>query len=507
MKRRAIAVAPAAAVAPVPSPAPRLASRVLPTRRRSFLWLSLAFGLGLSLMLGLPWLLGLYAERLYREAVAELSAAGYRIAQDVYRRGWSESTAVLVIGAPDEAGAAAPRLQIASRIAHGPGVDQWRRWPPVLASARGRVTVIDGWRQLPPLHARAALEVGGVVVAALQLPGITYSGQAGSLHLVDGHGELRRGDDGNGWSGQGELPFLEATDVAGQTLAMRALGWRFALRGLSGGVPVGGAALTLDALRLDAMMNRPPLEVAGVLMRLETAVDAGRASAEAELRIDRLRVNGAAFAPSQLHVAVAGIDAPSLSSLVDGLRQLDARDLPESMRGLAIGALLTQSLPGLLSAAPRLELQRLELATPFGAVTADARLTVSGGGAVKVAPTAGDSAELGIELGRGQPLPWLQRLSGEAQVSAPQALVLHLMIEEQRQRVRRELRNRGESTDPLPARLEAELESAVQASLLSLIRDRWLLSDRGRLSAAAVLADGRLTLNGKLVPINGWSGT
>ena len=461
----------------------------------------------LSLALGLPWLLGVRAEHLYEEAVADLAAAGYRIVQNEYRRDWLESTALLVIAPAASDAAEAPQLQVASRIGHGPGADDLLRWPPVLATARSRVTVIGGLRQLPPLLVQTALEAGGAVAATLRLPGITYSGRVGMLNLVDGQGELRLGDGGDGLSGAGELPLLEATDVTGQALTLRGLGWRFALHGLTAGVPVGGGALTLDELQLDATTDLPPLQVSGVLMRLETAVDAGQARAEAELRIDELMVNGSQFAPSRLQLALTGVDAASLSSLLDGLRQLDARDLPESMRGLAIGALLTQSLPGLLSAAPQLELERMALATPFGAVTADARLAVSGGVGSNLVPSAGTGARDGAEPNARPPLIWLQRLSGEAQVFAPQALVLQVMIDEQRRRVQRELMNRGELADPLPARLEAEMEAAAQASLLSLIRDRWLLSDRGRLSASAVLADGRLTWNGKTIPINGWTGS
>ena len=470
-----------------------------------------AMALVLGLALSVPWLLGLHAEHLYKNGVGDLAAAGYRIVQSEYRRDWLESTALLVIAPAASDAAEPPHLQVASRIRHGPGADNLLRWPPVLATARSRVTVIGGPRQLPPLLVQTALEAGGAVAATLGLPGITYSGHAGSLHLVDGHGELRLGDDGDGWSGRGELPLLEAMDVAGKALAMRGLGWRFGLRGLTAGVPVGEGVLTLDALRLDATTDRPPLEIAGVLMRVETLVDAGYARAEAELRVDQLRVNGSAFAPSRLRLALTGIDAAALSSLLDGLRQLDARDLPESMRGLAIGALLTQALPGLLSAAPRLELESLELATPFGAVSADARLALSASAGSNLAPNPSSGAELAAgfaaEFAPGQPLRWLQRLSGEAQVSAPQALVLQVMIDEQRRRVQRELMNRGELAEPLPARLEEEMEAAAQASLLSLIRDRWLLSDRGRLSASAVLADGRLTLNGKILPINGWTGS
>ena len=310
-------------------------------------------------------------------------------------------------------------MQVASRIGHGPGADNLLRWPPVLATARSRVTVIGGPRQLPPLLVQTALEAGGALALTLGLPGIAYSGRAGSLHPGRSGGLRLAATPAMAASGRGELPLLEAMDAAGKALAMRGLGWHFGLHGLTAGVPIGEGALTLEALQLDATATDLRWRSRCVLMRLETAVDAGQARAEAELRIDQLRVNGSAFAPSQLRLALTGFDAESLSSLLDGLRQLDARDLPESMRGLAIGALLTQSLPGLLSAAPRLQLERLELATPFGAVTADARLALAASPGSNVAPNAGTGAELVAEFAPGQPLRWLQRLSGGGRCLPP----------------------------------------------------------------------------------------
>lgn len=436
-----------------------------------------------------PWLLGLYAEQLYRAWIDALSNAGYRIVQDAYRRDWLQSTALLVVAPPESGGLEAPRLQAASRIAHGPRSDAFWRWPPVLAFARSRVTVIGGPRRLPPLQVTAALEAGGSLDAELGLPDITYSGNAGSLHLIDGRGALRYAGDDEGWSGRGELPMLEAVDLSERALVLKGLAWQFALRNLTGGVPLGEVTLSLKALKVDAALDQSLLDLGGLVLELSTAVDGGQAKASAEMRIDQLTVKRAVFAPSVLQLRLTGVDAPSLATLLDELRRLNKRHLPESMRGLAMGALLTQSLPDLVSAEPRLTLEHLKLTTPKGAVTARGHLTLSGGGATA-----------------GPPDFWLRRISGEAQVSVPQALVLQLLIDEQRRQVQHELSNRGERVDPLPVRLAEEVEAAAQASLMLLLRDGWLLADRGRLSASAVLGDGLLILNGKTLPMTGWTG-
>jgi len=452
-----------------------------------------ALAAAVALVLLTPWLLGLVAEQRYRAGLEALSSSGYRVLQHEYRRDWLRSTALLVIAPPSNNGVEPPRLQVASRIAHGPRGDAWSAWPPAVAVARSRLTVVGGPRRLPPLTLNTAFSIGGSVVADFGLPGITYSGRAGALHLLDGRGRVRFTSSIDAWRGRGALPLLEAVDSDDRTLVLRGLAWEFELHNLSNGVPAGRLMLRLDALQLEAAPDQPLLTLGGALFNLETAVDKGQAQGEAEVRIDQLTLNHADFAPSIVRIGVTGVDAASLAALLDALRELNAGNLQGSIRGLAIGRLLTRSLPEILSASPRLTLEQLELTTPNGAVTASGQLTLTN--------------ERGQVAGRAD-LPaayWAHRLSGEARLSVPQALVLQLLVDEQRKRVQQELRNLGEPAAPLPARLAEEVEAAAQASLMSLLRHGWLVADRGRLSASAVISDGVLRLNGKPLPINRWT--
>jgi hypothetical protein len=471
------------------------------------------------LLLLAPFLLGLHAEQVHRQLLHGLAERGYRIIQNDYKRGWLASSAVVLI-APSVSSAAASRpatepapeparLQLTSRIQHGPRAGEWRRWPPVLATTRSRLSSIGGPRPLPPLLVDAAFAGDGGIAGALRMPDVAYSGLAGRLNLVDWRSSLRTDAGMADWQVEGALHRLEAVDADTRGLVLDGLGWRVAVRQTPDrqgwrravtmsladadvGLPAGEASLSLDRLELDGGGRLPPVAAAGLRLLLRAAVAGEQASLDAELGIDELSVDHAAFAPSRVRLSLARLDAPALFDLRDGLTVLSARNLPPSLRGLAIGALLTQSLPQLLSAAPRLALDELTLMTPKGPVTATAVIELRND----------------VPAGLPQHPVWLTPrglagLSGEARISAPRALILQLLLDQQQRRVREELRHRGEPDNPLPPRLEAEVAAAASAALAALIRDGWLLTDGDRLLAAAVLGDGRLALNGKPLPVAG----
>ena len=445
--------------------------------------------------LAVPWLVGLRAEQLYHRFLDDVAARGYPIVHDEYHRGWLGARALTQIGpradspADSDAEAEPPRLQVVSQIAHGPrGAALWR-WPPLLASSTSRITVVGRARALPPLLVDGSIDVLGAIDSAWQVPDLAYSGALGRLHLTDGQGRLQADADRPEWRGDGKLARLEADDGSGQALVLYGLGWRFAGHWVDPGLPVGESELRLQGLSLDGTGPRPPLKLENAQARLQSRLEQGRVDLGASLAVDQLSVNHADFAPSRLRLDLTGVDAHALRALRDGMRAYNARELPESVRGLAFGALLAQSLPGLLSGGPRIALHDMDLTTPQGSVSGQAWL--------QVAATYTDILDL------ARPSRWLKGLSGEARIAAPQALVLQLLVDDQQRRVRDELRHRGESADPLPPRLETEVEQAAQASLAALIRDGWLVADHGRLSAAVLIGDGLLTVNGKTIPIAG----
>ncbi len=452
-----------------------------------------------SLLLVAPYLLGLHAERLYRQTLERLAERGYRVEEGHYSRGWLVSDAAVVIAPPafpaplsepDSGPTSGPtRLKLTNRITHGPRSGEWRQWPPVLAAIRSRISVIGGPRQLPPLLVDGVLVADGAIAAALRMPNLAYSGVAGRLNWVDGRGSLRTDADMTAWHVEGELRRLEAVDSDARALVLEHLRWRLDLADADGGLPIGDASLSLDRLRLDGGGRLPPIAAAGLRLGLRTVIAGEHAGLSAELGIDELSMDRAAFAPSGLRLSLTRLDVHALARLLDDVTALNASDLPASLRGLVIGALVTQSFPALLAAAPRIALEELTLMTPKGPVRAKGFVELRDGEPTDVR----------------QPLLWLRRLSGDAQISAPRTLILQLLADEQQRRVRQELRHLGVPDEPLPPRLDAEVSAAASAALAALIRDGWLLAEGDRLRAAAALGDGQLALNGKILQVAGWS--
>lgn len=440
-----------------------------------------------------PWLMGLEAERLYREALSELLSRGYRIEQDEYRRGWLGARTLTVVAPPplaDPAALARPRLQLVSRITHGARGRALLHWPPLLAAASGRATVIGSARALPPLLVDARIDLERRVAAELRLPDVSYTGASGRLRLSGGRAGLRSDPGAASWHGWGELPTLEAIGTDGRTLTLHGLGWRIDASRPGLGLVFGRGELSVAAIALGGAGGTPSFSAAGLGLTLEADPRGERVDLTAAAALDRLRIHGADYAPLRLRLALTGVDAASLLAIRDAVGELNARSLPESLRGLAFGAILARYLPDVLAGEPRLSLDPVELMTPDGPLSASLSLRLA------------DMDAAGLR----EPLAWLTHLAGEARVALPQPLLLGWMTEQQRRRVREELMHRGEGAEPLPTRLELEIAGAAQAALARLIHERWLIPGEGRLRAAAELGDGRLAVNGKAVPINGVPG-
>lgn len=442
-----------------------------------------------AVAVALPWLVGLRVEHHYEDLLAAFAADGYHLVTNEYRRGWLQSRALLVIVPPGSGDSDRPSVQVAARIRHGPrSRAELLRWPPALASAQTRAALVDAPRALPPLLADVVIGPFGDFDVALRLPNSSYAGDAGRLSVTDVGAELGISANRRRWQASGAVADFEANAGEAGRLAVNGLGWRVSVDSRDGEIPLGELSLAVDGITLEGVETLPALSAAGLRLSLRTRLTGpGRVAADATVVVDRLSRQRDEFAPSRATLSLTGLDAASLGALWSGFVELGAQALPASMRGLALGGLLTEQLPVLLASGPRVELAPLEVTTPHGLLTASLWL------GVEPPPAPADGALPSVE--------WLSRLNGEARLSAPQPLMLQLLVGEKERRVREELRHRGEPVQSLAPSLKAEVEQAAQASLTGLIRDGWLAADGGRLGAAAVIGDGLVTVNGKTWPI------
>jgi hypothetical protein len=441
----------------------------------------------------LPGVMGLYLHHRYTQLLEDVVAQGYRVHAASYRQRWARSAASFRIAPPDGADDAQAQVRVALDLKHGYGV--WaEHWPPSLATVTGRASVLGGPRPLPPLVLTATLGLAGGIDGTLRVPDVTYSGAVGQLHFVDGKSAFAYAPGGH-WTLSGKLGALEATEPDSRKLRLGGLGWELALGALDAALPTARLAVTLSQLGLDGTEGRPPVALSG----LQAALDIGVADAAARLvltgGVDSLTLGADAYAPSHIGLRLEGLSAPALRALRVRFAALDATALTASQRGAAVARLVLDALPALLAGEVRLELETLRLATPFGELRAQADLALV---------PAGDQPVLDASTADGLLRTLGARLVGTAEVSAPQALVVALITQEQTERMQRELALRGEAIATLPPELAADVAAAAQASTRALLRERWLVAEQGRLVARLQLGDGRLSVNDKAVAAPDW---
>ena len=453
----------------------------------------------------IPWLFGLQTRLVYNTARDELAARGYRIIEDDYRLGWLSSDARLVVGPswdasaapsdfdsnPDGEAASAPppstdagqpRLQIATRIAHGPLDWDAHWWPIRLATLRGRLTVVGGVRRLPPLLVDGRIGVDRSLALTVRTPNVSYAGRAQQLRLSGLRAEIALTGPSAVASIDGDLDQLVVGAADGAALSIDGLHWRLRPERIPELLVLPVGEIGVDHLWLrTAAIGEQPVEADEV--RVDLAAESGTDRLDLAIALDagHLSLQDVRVGPVKIGARLSGIDLEAARALRRELDALGEQPLSPSVRGLRQAQLLQTGLPALFDEDARLQIDPVEVAARQGPISARLGLAMR--------PAAAASS------------PWWQHLAGDARLGLPQPLLLALLEQQQQDRIAVELRRRGEPSDPLPPELADQVAEVAQSSLAALIRERWLVPRQGRLFADLHLDDGVLTVNGRPLPL------
>jgi len=439
----------------------------------------------LAVLTGGPWYLGQRAEQVYRAEVAALGRQpqALRVVSESYSRGWFQSQARLELSPAAGDLAKDLRLRIDSRVSHGPHVLADLGWPPALARVASTIHVEHPELRLAGVQADTRIGWNGASLTRLRLPALDQpaNGDRPGVRTLPGQAEVRFSPAAGSLQASIDLPSLELRQSGGKLLmavrdlhaANSSVPWVGGLRLVSGDVVLGHLNAHLDSGPLGAVEARD--------LRLSVLSQPGDGLLDFHLSsgAGALRIQGADYAPSQVQVSVTRLDGATLAALQQDLEVLAGRDLPEAMLGIASAALLMRHLPALAAADPCLAVERLDIATPSGPVTAHLSLGVQG-------LTAGD-----LEAGGGA---WLRRLVVDGEMSLPRTVAVSLVAF-----LRHGQDAPGEVT---PQRAEAQAAAAAR-EVDGLLRDGWISVDGERLTTVVKLGDGLLTVNGKTLPTGG----
>ena len=199
------------------------------------------------------------------------------------------------------------------------------------------------------------------------------------------------------------------------------------------------------------------------------------------LKVAKVNVNEAGYGPGELEVAARGLDGEVLSRYQQDMLGVYGQDsLDPEVVGLQMMQVYLRLLNGLAEGSPEIEFSKLQLATPNGDFSGSLRLKLNG--------------EAGQELNNVPAL--LQKLEGQAQITADESLVRTVMTALMAQQMKNAYRQR-DLAPPSGEELAARANSQVKQQLEALIGQKFIERSEGKLHCKAVFARGELKVNGQ----------
>ena len=453
---------------------------------------ALAAGLVLILIgASLPLVLGTQAQRAYQELLGAAGEAlpGATVVFSRYDRGWFSSTADTE-WALEASGT--QRLRLDSRIEQGPFTWFSREGFPVLARVQTRAEWIGTAVQMPPLLVTTHISTDGSAVGRLlvpataqprrdDLPWLRTTDLTGTVHFSPAVPTVLIEID---------LPAVALVTPTGPLAQLTDARLRSDLRGWTGGLYTGTTRLTIAAARFGGtgaepvtasspatephwqrrstgLPDTPPAVPVGAAALNGLTIDLTQVPNDRNLDIqlqaqaDDLQLRGQDYRKAQVGISARSLDGESLTDLIEALQTLSSTTRTPALRGLVGLTLATRLLPRFLAAGPRFDLDPVRLDTPDGPVNLQLRVA---------APAAGDGS-----VTRGSnAVTWLTAITAEGAVTLPESVARDWL-------------------EPGP-RLDRWLDEG------------WVSARDGQVSSTVHLADGVLTVNGRMLPMLGPTG-
>lgn len=444
--------------------------------------LTILFGAIVALSAATPGLLGMQAERQYDRYVDQLEAAGYRVTERSYARGWFSSdasfTAALPIPADEEV--QPPALHFRSHVVHGPflGAPQAFGLARIDSELRvGDVPLLVGDRQAP---VRTVVGIIGDTYTVIDMPARQLSLEDGALQLESGAltGELRTGAGHVSAVGHLVLPLLRLRGQEGESVELAGLRLDGGMHRSASGLALGEWRLAIEAL--GGSQAGAELRLAGLELAARSEEKDGLVSAGADYRLRHVLADGVSYGPMDLRLTVSRLPADALARVQQALE--DAGTGSDELRAQAAGLALLSNADALLAQDPALALERLQIDTPDGRVEGQLELRAVG---LRLAQIK-DAASA------------LRRVEGKASLRVPEVVLMRFLQQHALQQLAAGL-DEGEEVDA--AKLEGMAVELARQEVAGLLAQEVLVRDGGQLAAVALWRNGLLTVNGKTVPV------
>jgi uncharacterized protein YdgA (DUF945 family) len=221
----------------------------------------------------------------------------------------------------------------------------------------------------------------------------------------------------------------------------------------------------------------------------ESTVNEALVTATVRYQLDRLEVDGGVYGPAEVRLGLGNLPPEALLRIQQSVEEINAQQLPDEQKGMALLSVLMGNAPALLKGDPLVTIDKLSIQTPDGLVAGKLSLQ-----------------SIGLEWKEiGNAPAVLGKLVADASLQMPKRLFTLLL----RQKVEADLLRQFEQVrlinpdTKLPSAAElAEMSTALTEQQVNQWLGQEILVEQGDIIATRVtLADGLLSVNGKTIPL------
>ncbi|QKK11660.1 MAG: YdgA family protein [Pseudomonadota bacterium] len=444
-----------------------------------------------------PRLVGGRAQGQYEQMIEQLRSGGAQVTSVKYNRGWfgAQANTELVFPLPPAAKEIPElpqelRFSLASTLRHGPltslgGFGLAEIDTQILLNGK-QLFPADYPAQLRTLVAlnggtRTLLELPAVnIPAAGNRPAIDFRGLSGILNADAAFNRIdtRLESPGADIAG-GKIQRLVIGDITIDSRTARSIA----------GLMLGDVKIALSHLSLTAADAGDTLQMKQLFIEGLSNAEGEMVSGSARYHIGSLKIGGKEFTGAELKVTAGNLSAPVLAGIQTALNDIQSQRIEPDMQGTAIMNTLVTQLPLLLPHDPTLAIDNLQIDTPDGRI--EGRLKVQA---------------LGMRLQDLQGgMGFINKLQADAEIKVPETVFRHLSRLQTEKEINREIEMRRELGEevvvPSPAELKQLIDEITEQQIANLLEQRLIVREEQQLVSTATFRNGRLTVNGTLVPL------
>lgn len=455
-----------------------------------------------ALVLIVPGVIGYQAEARYQDLIDELTGAGFQVTDNQYRRGWFGAEAVtgfrLLAPVAVDAGAGIPEVVefvVRSQIAHGPLTSQGVGLAEIDSSIEVDGEPLLGGDPEALIITMIAIDGTGhtrIRIAERELPQqpgepvVRFLGLNGSIDFDLEVEKALFSAQSPGIRVQQEDRIL--AEVTGISLDSQT--WR----GQSG-LMLGKGLFRVDRVVADDPDLGDRVEMQGLLLQAESAEGGERndlVTVAVEYHLKSLRLQGKEYTDGRLRLELDRLYAPVLVQIQKTTEQIQSQQLSEAETGLAMMSLLMNRAPDLLQRDPSITLEPIRLTTPSG--LAEAGLSLRSRGLTLA------------DFSNQQTL--LRKIEARASLRLPETLFQRFLLQQNSVQLEQQMMARQQAQDKAPeavdqAELKRRATQMTDAQLKQWLEQGLLKREETEIVMLAELAGGRLTVNGKEIPLPG----